>query len=143
MTDGESRSADRRGRKLAAGQAARLGHPPQHAPRRPARAPRTCKAQLWRCQVGSDGEWEGALQQRFFVSVAADGAPIRRALGMHNALMGHIVLVDSAGRVRWQAHGFAAPGEAERLVAVTRKLLQEPVTPSDDASSPGSSTAMA
>ena len=55
MTDGESRSADRRGRKLAAGQAARLGHPPQHAPRRPARAPRTCKAQLWRCQVGSDG----------------------------------------------------------------------------------------
>jgi hypothetical protein len=62
--------------------------------------------------------------QRFFVSVAADGAPVRRALRMDNALLGHVVLVDRDGRVRWQAHGFAAPGEAERLVALTHRLLR-------------------
>lgn len=66
------------------------------------------------------------LVQPYFVSVATDGAPIRRALHMDNALLGHVLLVDATGHVRWQAHGDAAPGEAERLVQLTRRLLSEP-----------------
>jgi len=65
------------------------------------------------------------LGQPYFVSVATDGAPIRRALHMDNALLGHVLLVDAAGHVRWQAHGDAAPGEAERLIQLTRRLLSE------------------
>ena len=45
---------------------------------------------------------------------------------MDNALLGHVLLVDATGHVRWQAHGDAAPGEAERLVQLTRRLLSEP-----------------
>lgn len=39
------------------------------------------------------------------------------ALGVHNRMMGHVLLVDARGRVRWRAHGVPGEGEAAALVA--------------------------
>ena len=61
---------------------------------------------------------------------------MRQTLGMDNLLLGHALLTDRAGRVRWQAHGFAAPEEPERLVSVAHALLREPPEP---AAAPASS----
>ena len=44
-------------------------------------------------------------------------------LALHNRMMGHVLLVDRAGRVRWRAHGAPAQGEAENLLRALRGLV--------------------
>jgi hypothetical protein len=43
-------------------------------------------------------------------------------LQVHNRVMGYVLLVDSAGRVRWRAHGLPGEGEAAALCAAARML---------------------
>jgi hypothetical protein len=44
-------------------------------------------------------------------------------LALHNRMMGHVLLVDRAGRVRWRAHGPPAPGEADNMLRVLGALV--------------------
>ncbi|KAJ3251677.1 SWI SNF, matrix associated, actin dependent regulator of chromatin, sub b, member 1 [Boothiomyces macroporosus] len=48
----------------------------------------------------------------------------RRTMGMHNNALGWVNLVDSAGNIRWQAHGIATLGELDTLIKSTRKLCE-------------------
>lgn len=43
---------------------------------------------------------------------------------IHNRMMAHVMLVDSAGFVRWRAHGIPAPGEVSGLIGASQTLLQ-------------------
>jgi len=43
--------------------------------------------------------------------------------GVHNRMMGHVMLVDRAGRVRWRAHGPPAPGEADNMLRALQGLV--------------------
>lgn len=40
-----------------------------------------------------------------------------------NRMQGHILLVDRAGIVRWQAHGLPGPGELDNMVHASQTLL--------------------
>ena len=44
-------------------------------------------------------------------------------LRVHNRVMGHVLLVDRAGHVRWRAHGLPGEGEVAALVEATRALV--------------------
>jgi hypothetical protein len=44
-------------------------------------------------------------------------------LRVHNRVMGHVLLVDRAGHVRWRAHGLPGEGEVAALVEATRTLV--------------------
>jgi hypothetical protein len=46
-------------------------------------------------------------------------------LRLHNRAMGHVLLVDSSGLVRWRAHGMPAEGEMANMAAAARALLEE------------------
>jgi hypothetical protein len=45
-----------------------------------------------------------------------DISALRKPAGMTNKMMGWVNLVDSAGRIRWQAHGPAKEQEIESLI---------------------------
>lgn len=47
----------------------------------------------------------------------------RKAMGMHNKVLGWINLVDEFGYIRWQAHGNATEEELQTLMALTDRLL--------------------
>jgi hypothetical protein len=49
----------------------------------------------------------------------------RRAVGMTNRLLGWVNLVDSNGKIRWQAHGFAKDHEIETLINGAHQLIRE------------------
>lgn len=40
-----------------------------------------------------------------------------------NRMQGHILLVDRAGIVRWQAHGIPGPGELDNMVHAAQTLM--------------------
>jgi hypothetical protein len=48
----------------------------------------------------------------------------RVAMGMKNASLGWVNLVDSNGFVRWQAHGIATEGEIAALLNLTKRLMK-------------------
>ncbi|KAI9092880.1 ATPase assembly factor ATP10 [Phlyctochytrium arcticum] len=56
----------------------------------------------------------------YYASIAES----RRAAGMTNSVLGWVNLVDSEGRVRWQAHGPAKPQELNAMIKLTRELAQ-------------------
>jgi len=45
-------------------------------------------------------------------------------LKVHNRVMGHVLVVDRAGHVRWRAHGLPGEGEVDALVAATKGLVE-------------------
>lgn len=50
---------------------------------------------------------------------------VREALGMSNAKVGYVFLVDWECRVRWAGSGEATAGEAEALAKGVKKLVEE------------------
>ena len=40
-------------------------------------------------------------------------------------MMGHVLLVDRGGRVRWRAHGRPAAGEADNMIRALEGLVAE------------------
>ena len=46
------------------------------------------------------------------------------AARVHNRMMAHVMIVDSAGRVRWRAHGALAHGEQDSLASAALSLAQ-------------------
>ncbi|KND03244.1 uncharacterized protein SPPG_02297 [Spizellomyces punctatus DAOM BR117] len=58
-------------------------------------------------------------------------ADARRSAGMTNNVLGWVNLVDSQGRIRWQAHGLAKDHELATMIKLTRKLagLSDVVAP--------------
>lgn len=50
---------------------------------------------------------------------------VREALGISNAKVGYVFLVDQDCRIRWAGSGNALPGEAEALAEGVRKLAEE------------------
>ncbi|KAI8589547.1 ATP10 protein-domain-containing protein [Geranomyces variabilis] len=50
----------------------------------------------------------------------------RRAAGMSNTVLGWVNLVDSDGKIRWQAHGPAKEHELDSMVRLTRNLAGIP-----------------
>lgn len=44
-------------------------------------------------------------------------------LRVHNRVMGHVLLVDRRGHVRWRAHGLPGEGEVEALVQAVQALV--------------------
>lgn len=49
----------------------------------------------------------------------------REDLNVHNIYVGYTYLVDTDGKIRWAASGFAEPQERKSLVALTGSLLGE------------------
>ncbi|KAJ3333906.1 Mitochondrial ATPase complex subunit atp10 [Blyttiomyces sp. JEL0837] len=58
-----------------------------------------------------------------YIIHTGDTSALRRRMGMSNRLLGWVNLVDSFGRIRWQAHGPARPHEIEALLKGSRSLL--------------------
>lgn len=50
---------------------------------------------------------------------------IREAIGLLNAKVGYVYLVDKDCRIRWAGSGNSEPGERHGLVTATRRLLTE------------------
>ncbi|KAJ3012328.1 Mitochondrial ATPase complex subunit atp10 [Thoreauomyces humboldtii] len=60
----------------------------------------------------------------------------RRSAGMTNSVLGWVNLVDSEGRIRWQAHGPAREHELETLLKATRMMAEISQTPRPGAEAP-------
>jgi hypothetical protein len=64
-------------------------------------------------------------QQHILLYHFAETWAMRRALNMPNRLTAYALLIDSEGRVRWKATGFATKDEITSLQRVTRLLVSE------------------
>lgn len=50
---------------------------------------------------------------------------LRRPVGIVNKLLGWVVLVDGAGRIRWVAHGHATAKELENMMKFSETLIKD------------------
>jgi hypothetical protein len=64
-------------------------------------------------------------QQHILLYHFAETWAMRKALNMPNRLTAYALLIDSEGRVRWQATGFATEDEITSLQRATRLLVSE------------------
>lgn len=67
----------------------------------------------------SNEEWE-----RSFVVRRGVGDDLKDCIGMANAKVGFVYLVDGSCRIRWAGSGDADTGEREGLVGVVRRLAE-------------------
>lgn len=67
---------------------------------------------------------EYAIQPRM-LTFFGDGDEIRHRLGLANKLTAYVFLVDSKGRIRWQACGFPTQEETDRLQLFTQQIASE------------------
>jgi hypothetical protein len=56
-------------------------------------------------------------------TLSEDISKQRKMVGMTNSVLGWVNLVDSTGKIRWQAHGIATEKELATLIALTKSLL--------------------
>ena len=74
-------------------------------------------------RAGARPPLPGGLGSHVFLFGSAEA--LRRQLGLHNRLTAHVVLLDTARRVRWKASGQATPAELETAKRLAAQMLVE------------------